>query len=160
MNMIKFKPNFVEMENDLKECIPQAYLSISPNNLTYYEVEYLPDSNSYWNGGKFIFSFELPNDYPYNPPKIKCKTKIFHPNIDYDGNVCVELSNGWKCCFSLSSVPAMVYLLFLEPNSLNCLNQEAGKLLNDDIEKFKQTVKLTLQGGSHFGQDFPVFNKN
>jgi ubiquitin-conjugating enzyme E2 M len=34
-------------------------------------------------GGKFEFLMDVPEGYPNKPPKVSCKTKIYHPNIRY-----------------------------------------------------------------------------
>ncbi len=35
-------------------------------------------------GGAFLFTFAVPNGYPHDPPKVKCVTKVYHPNIDLE----------------------------------------------------------------------------
>lgn len=35
-------------------------------------------------GGAFLFSFAVPSGYPHDPPKVKCLTKVYHPNIDLE----------------------------------------------------------------------------
>ena len=47
-------------------------------------------------GGLFHCDLLLPEDYPMSPPKIIFNTKIFHPNIDKLGRVCLDiLKNNW-----------------------------------------------------------------
>ncbi|NXB21739.1 UBC12 enzyme, partial [Rhagologus leucostigma] len=29
--------------------------------------------------------------YPHDPPKVKCETMVYHPNIDLEGNVCLNI---------------------------------------------------------------------
>lgn len=48
-----------------------------------------PDEGFY-RGGRFCFSFKIGANYPHEPPKVKCMTKIYHPNIDlgkYSSNI-------------------------------------------------------------------------
>uniref|UniRef100_A0A8C5K5L8 E2 ubiquitin-conjugating enzyme n=1 Tax=Jaculus jaculus TaxID=51337 RepID=A0A8C5K5L8_JACJA len=42
---------------------------------------------STWQG--FRIEINRPAEYPFKPPKITFKTKIYHPNIDEKGQVCL-----------------------------------------------------------------------
>jgi len=44
-----------------------------------------------YEGGMFNFSISVPHQYPLTPPKLKFLTKIFHPNVDEEGKVCLAL---------------------------------------------------------------------
>nr|XP_025883751.1 uncharacterized protein LOC104645363 [Solanum lycopersicum] len=46
-----------------------------------FEVTIRPDEG-YYVGGTFVFSFSISSIYPPEAPKVKCKTKVYHPNID------------------------------------------------------------------------------
>ena len=107
-----------EIEEELRLNVPQARFIKESNKIMDFQVEYKPDSDSYWYGGKYLFSFHFTDDFPNEPPKVLCKTKIYHPNIDYDGNVCLNmLKEDWKPVLTgLDCIPG-VYQLFVEPNS-------------------------------------------
>ena len=157
IHLTKEMPQIVK---DLPSNVPQARLIRQQGSIVDFEVEYTPDSGSYWYGGKYLFSFHFPDDYPYNPPKVMCKTKIYHPNIDYDGNVCLNmLKEDWNPTYTGESSIAGVYQLFVEPNPNDPLNHEVAKLMRDNKDQFKENVKRTLKGGYQFGQDFPRFKK-
>ena len=157
---IKLTKEMPEIEREIPISVPQARLIRQPNNIIDFEVEYTPDPASYWYGGKYLFSFHFPDDYPFNPPKVMCKTKIYHPNIDYDGNVCLNmLKDDWNPTYTGTSCIAGVYYLFVEPNPNDPLNHEVAKLMRDNKDQFKENVKRTLRGGYNFGQQFPRFTK-
>jgi ubiquitin-conjugating enzyme E2 M len=122
------------------------------------KVTYTPESDSYWYGGKYEFTISVGADYPYSAPKVHCNTKIYHPNIDLKGNVCLNiLKADWKPTLTVSTVISGVYFLFTDPNPNDPLNHEAATLMRDDLDQFIANVKKTLKGGKHFGEDFPKF---
>lgn len=54
--------------------------------------------NPPYNKGAFRIEINFPAEYPFKPPKICFKTKIYHPNIDEKGQVCLPIisAENWK----------------------------------------------------------------
>ena len=158
--LIKLRREMPDIKKDLPINVPQARLILQGNQIMDFDVEYTPDSTSYWYGGKYLFHFHFQDDYPFTAPKVMCKTKIYHPNIDYDGNVCLNmLKDDWNPTYTGISCIAGVYYLFVEPNPNDPLNHDVAKLMRDDINAFSANVKKTLRGGYQFNQQFPKFTK-
>mmetsp|Transcript_14688 Transcript_14688/g.25931 ORF Transcript_14688/g.25931 Transcript_14688/m.25931 type:complete len:103 (+) Transcript_14688:28-336(+) len=89
-------------------------------------------------------------------PKVLCHTKIYHPNINLEGNVCLNiLREDWKPVLDINAVIYGLIYLFYEPNPGDPLNHEAAALFRDNPEQFKRTVTRTLQGQSVGGVSFP-----
>ncbi|XP_021063655.1 NEDD8-conjugating enzyme UBE2F-like [Mus pahari] len=60
------------------------------DKLLVKELTVSPDEG-YYQGGKFQFETEVPDAYNMVPPKVKCLTKIWHPNITETGEICLSL---------------------------------------------------------------------
>ena len=83
--------------------------------------------------------------YPHEPPKVHCDTKIFHPNINLEGNVCLNiLRQDWKPVLDINAVIYGLIYLFYEPNPDDPLNKEAAQLYRDDIKMFGRHVARAL----------------
>jgi len=48
-------------------------------------------SGTPYEGGTFEAALLLPEDYPMSPPKILMLTQIWHPNIDLQGRICLDI---------------------------------------------------------------------
>lgn len=76
----------------------------NPDDILNFTLTIEPDEGMY-KGGVFKFTFNISNNYPHDPPKVKCTQKIYHPNIDLEGNVCLNiLREDWKPVLSLNAV--------------------------------------------------------
>ncbi|RLN36206.1 NEDD8-conjugating enzyme Ubc12-like [Panicum miliaceum] len=95
------------------------------DDLMNFEIIIRPDEG-YYMGGTFIFTFQVSPSYPHEPPKVKCKTKVYHPNIDLEGN---------------------------QPNDEDPLNHEAAVVLRDNPKMFEANVKRAMAGG-YVGQHY------
>ncbi|XP_071735260.1 probable NEDD8-conjugating enzyme Ubc12-like [Rutidosis leptorrhynchoides] len=141
----------LRLHKDISELNLPNSCSISfPNgkdNLMAFEILIKPDEG-YYRGGKFGFTFNVSTIYPHEAPKVKCKTKVYHPNIDLEGNVCLNiLREDWKPVLNINTIVYGLYHLFTEPNHEDPLNHEAAAVLRDNPEGFKNNVKTAMAGG-------------
>ncbi|KAI2593702.1 UBE2M isoform 3, partial [Pan troglodytes] len=78
-----------------------------------FKLVICPDEGFY-KSGKFVFSFKVGQGYPHDPPKVKCETMVYHPNIDLEGNVCLNiLREDWKPVLTINSIIYGLQYLFL-----------------------------------------------
>ncbi|XP_077696622.1 NEDD8-conjugating enzyme Ubc12 isoform X1 [Eretmochelys imbricata] len=83
------------------------------DDLLNFKLVICPDEGFY-KGGKFVFSFKVGQGYPHDPPKVKCETMVYHPNIDLEGNVCLNiLREDWKPVLTINSIIYGLQYLFL-----------------------------------------------
>eukprot|EP00088_Acartia_fossae_P033975 TRINITY_DN34858_c0_g2_i1.p1 TRINITY_DN34858_c0_g2~~TRINITY_DN34858_c0_g2_i1.p1 ORF type:complete len:182 (+),score=52.01 TRINITY_DN34858_c0_g2_i1:222-767(+) len=131
-----------------------------PDDLLNFKLKINPDEGFYRHG-QFTFSFKIGEQYPHEPPKVKCEQKIYHPNIDLDGNVCLNiLREDWKPVLTINSVVYGLQYLFLEPNADDPLNKEAAMELQSNRRLFEQNVQKTMKGGSLNGIYFDRVVRN
>ncbi|KAH7974547.1 hypothetical protein HPB49_016513 [Dermacentor silvarum] len=118
----------------------------SPDDLTNFKVIICPDEGFYQNG-RFVFSVLVGPNYPHEPPRVKCETRVFHPNIDLEGNVCLNiLREDWKPVLSLGTIVLGLQFLLLEPNTEDPLNKEAAEVLLHNRQLFQQYVEDSMCG--------------
>jgi len=125
-----------------------------PNNLLNFTLTITPD-DGFYKGGRFIFTFTIESEYPHTAPKVKCTQKIYHPNIDLEGNVCLNiLREDWKPVLTILAVILGMGFLFSEPNPDDPLNKEAAEVLKLNVSTFKANVAKTMAGGMLNGIQF------
>ncbi|EMC92149.1 hypothetical protein BAUCODRAFT_78193 [Baudoinia panamericana UAMH 10762] len=141
----------LRVQKDLSElALPQTMKTTFPNpdDILNFVLHLTPDEGLY-KGGAFTFSFAISQNFPHEPPKVKCQQKIYHPNIDLEGNVCLNiLREDWKPVLNLNAVIVGLQFLFLEPNASDPLNKDAAQDLQADRDRFKRNVRSAMAGGS------------
>ena len=102
------------IKRELKEFLKSPPTNISGNCIKkdIYEWEAIifgPIATPYY-GGIFKLQILFPVDYPYEPPKITFITRIFHPNIDKYGNICLDiLKDKWSPSLTISKCLLSVF---------------------------------------------------
>ena len=62
--------------------------------------------DSPFQGGVFFLSIHFPTDYPFKPPKVNFTTRIYHPNINSNGSICLDiLRDQWSPALTISKGP-------------------------------------------------------
>lgn len=140
----------LRVQKDLSDLSLPSTMELSypdSEDIMNFLVIITPDEGMY-RGGRFRFSFAVGQNFPHEPPKVKCLQKIYHPNIDLQGNVCLNiLREDWKPVLNIDSVLVGLQFLFLEPNSVDPLNKAAAVQLQEDRNKFKTLVMTSMRGG-------------
>ena len=121
-------------------------------------VDLTKESRSIWKGGIFEFYIEVGEDYPFEPPKCLCKTKIYHPKIDFEGQIYLNiLRDDWKPVLGINAVILGLISLFEEPNPNDPLNHEAAERMRKSQRDFETRVNQTLRGGTIDGITYKKF---
>ena len=134
---------------------PHVQLNLpDPQDIMHFEISIKPDEG-YYKGAIFPFQFKVNHEYPHEPPKVKCTKKLYHPNIDLQGNVCLNiLRDDWKPVLSINSIVHGLCFLFDDPNPDDPLNKDAAEMLAANPHQFERNVKMSLQGGRISGESY------
>ena len=70
-------------------------------------------ADSPYSGGVFFSLIHFPPDYPFKPPKVQFQTKLYHPNVNSQGSICLDiLKEQWSPALTISKVRTFDALFF------------------------------------------------
>ncbi|CAI4211010.1 unnamed protein product [Parascedosporium putredinis] len=131
-----------ETERLQKEPVPGISAVPHEDNLRYFDVEIHGPAQSPYEGGVFKLELFLPDDYPMTPPKIRFLTKIFHPNVDKLGRICLDvLKNNWSPALQIRTILLSIQALLGAPNPDDPLAADVAKSWKEDEQAAIQTAK-------------------
>lgn len=97
--------------------------------------------DSPYEGGVFFLEVNFPADYPFKPPKIKFSTKIYHPNVNKEGGICLDiLKDQWSPALTISKVLLSICSLLTDPNPDDPLVPEIAHLYKKDRKKYQRNA--------------------
>jgi ubiquitin-conjugating enzyme E2 N len=96
--------------------------------LRYFAVNILGPQETPYDGGMFELELFLPEEYPMAAPKVRFLTKIYHPNIDSLGRICLDiLKDKWSPALQIRTVLISIQALLSSPNPSDPLSEKIAK---------------------------------
>lgn len=100
-----------------------------------------PELTPYY-GGIFSLDIHFPSDYPFKAPKCNFTTKIYHPNINAAGSICVDiLRDNWSPALTVSKILLSISSLLNDPNPDDPLEVEIADQYKNNKILFEETAK-------------------
>lgn len=135
----------VETKNLSKDPPPGISASPDENNCRYFHVVMSGPNGSPYEGGLFKLELFLPEHYPLYPPNVRFLTKIYHPNIDKLGRICLDiLKDQWSPALQIRTVLLSIQALLGSPNPDDPLaNDVATTWKNNEAEAIMKAREWT-----------------
>ncbi|CAN6336821.1 unnamed protein product, partial [Urochloa humidicola] len=140
-----------ETQRLLSEPAPGISASPSEENMRYFNVMILGPAQSPYEGGVFKLELFLPEEYPMAAPKVRFLTKIYHPNIDKLGRICLDiLKDKWSPALQIRTVLLSIQALLSAPNPDDPLSDNIAKHWKSNeaeaVETAKEWTRLYASG--------------
>jgi ubiquitin-conjugating enzyme E2 N len=131
-----------ETERLTAEAPPGISADVHEDNLRYFDVVIAGPAESAYEGGLFQLELFLPEEYPMVPPKVRFLTKIYHPNIDKLGRICLDiLKDKWSPALQIRTVLLSIQALLSSPNPDDPLDNDVAKNWKENETQAIQTAQ-------------------
>ena len=124
---------------------PPANCSAGPiceNDCYNWEALIFGPEDSPFTGGIFTLSIRFPSDYPFKPPIVTFLTKIYHPNINSAGGICLDiLKDKWSPALTISKVLLSILSLLTDANPNDPLMPDIAKQFVNNRGEYDETAR-------------------
>lgn len=131
-----------ETQRLIQEPAPGISASPTEENLRHFNVLILGPQQSPYEGGCYKLELFLPEEYPMAPPKVRFLTKIYHPNIDKLGRICLDiLKDKWSPALQIRTVLLSIQALLSAPNPEDPLAENIAKHWKENEQEALATAR-------------------
>lgn len=123
---------------------PPSGCSAGPvgDDMFHWQASIMGPPDSPYQGGVFFLTIHFPTDYPFKPPKVAFTTRIYHPNINSNGSICLDiLRSQWSPALTISKVLLSICSMLTDPNPDDPLVPEIAKMYKTDRVRYNQLAK-------------------
>ncbi|CAF1491637.1 unnamed protein product [Didymodactylos carnosus] len=110
----------------------------------YWEAIIFGPKETNYEDGQFLVAIHIPPAYPLKSPQFTFKTKIYHPNISLEGEICPlnNLRSTWYPLLTIEKILLNIYLILTtDINSDDPFNVEASNYFKNDRHKFDEIAR-------------------
>ncbi|KAF1744388.1 hypothetical protein MXB_5044 [Myxobolus squamalis] len=127
----------------LKEKLFGICINVDDSNFRLFHVKIDGPVDSPYEGGVFDLDLFLPEDYPISAPKVRFLTRIYHPNIDKIGRVCMDiLKENWSPALQINKILLSLQALLASPNPNDPLENEIANHWNENEKDALETGSI------------------
>ena len=139
MALSRIRKELTDIQKD-----PPAGCSAGPvdDDMFNWEGVIFPPADSPYAGGVYKLNIRFPTDYPFKQPHVTFQTKIYHPNINSAGGICLDiLKTQWSPALTISKVLLSILSLLTDPNPDDPLVPEAADLYKRDRAAYEMKAR-------------------
>ena len=130
--------------NKLKNCqdLPLVECEYYNNDKKHWKIVFMGSDCSPYEDGYFTLELLFnKGTFPKFGPEAKFIIKMFHPNVDTNGHVCINLLNQWDSKYSIVTVLYGILEIMDHPVASGGYWNEAKSLLEKDEEAYYKKVE-------------------
>lgn len=118
-----------------RAAVPGIAATAYEDNKRYFKVVLDGPTDTPYASGLFNLELFLPESYPMEAPKVRFLTRVYHPNIDRLGRICLDiLKDKWSPALQIRSVLLSIQALMSAPNLEDPLEADVAKAWETDAD--------------------------
>ena len=126
---------------------------INPKDVFKWQITMLGPSDTPYAGGLFFLHAVFPENYPYSAPKIKFTNKMYHLNVDSNGNICISTLRNWTKDTTMAEVLTLIFALFYKQNPESSFYSDRAELFKNNKREFDKNAREWTQKYASFQDD-------
>ncbi len=108
----------------------------------HWKATIIGPSETPYHDGVFCLDLTFTNDYPFQPPSVRFESRIYHPNINKSGAICISvLKNDWSPAINIESLLLCISSLLSDPNPDDPLDNDVALVYINNREKFNAIAR-------------------
>lgn len=137
----RIKKELTELSRDTKSGV---CVEVKSEDMHELEGTISGPSGTAYEGGTYKISISIPRAYPFEPPKMKFLTKIWHPNISSQtGAICLDiLKDQWSPALTIKTALLSLQALLCSPEPDDPQDAQVANMYKSDPDRFRQTAKF------------------
>jgi len=132
-----------ELEDINKNPPTNCSAGLIDDDIFHWQATIMGPEGTPYQGGIFELRINFPHDYPFKPPNVIFTTKIYHCNINSNGNICLDiLKDKWSPALTTSKILLSICSLMNDQNPNDPLNADAAELYLKNYNNFLEQAYL------------------
>jgi len=157
--LVRIKKEYKEVTNAGGAGASGVSATLVGDDFTHWKGQLAGPDGSPYEGGTFVVDILIPKNYPFEPPKMRFDTKVWHPNVSSaNGAICLDiLKNEWSPALTLRTALLSLQALLSTPNPDDPQDAQVAGQFKKDKKVFEGQAKAwTLQYATKAGGEAKV----
>lgn len=123
--------------------LPQVQLLTAEKDNIFRWFALLMPSQPPYHMGAYNLQIDFPERYPFVPPILHILTKVYHPNINDHGQICLPIleAEQWKPTSRMCTILNVLMATFNDPQTDNAYNLDMANLFLNDRKKYDKIAE-------------------
>lgn len=119
---------------------PEGCKVMFVDSLFHWEAIMIGPQSSPYAGGVFLLDIHFSDQHPFKAPKVTFQTKVFHPNINQQGGLCLETS--WCPITTILHVLLVIYARFNDPDPDDPIDFEIAHIYKTQRTQYEERARV------------------